>query len=620
MKIGKLHIRPTRRGWTILALLALLASSYTADAVASVGRVRAGVTAGSLQLGGKTKDQARIDLERRAELLVSEPIELFADDHKMTIQPTEIGFDPDVAGTLDDAVGVGRRGNFLVRSWHRLRALFASTNVGWESTHDAKTAKLLVSEFASRIDTEGHEAGIEARGAKFVAVGAVPGRRLDHDRTVGAIVESLESWPRRSMEVPVSVRHRRTTIDDAREAAKVANRWTRGPLMLVAPDSSRHSLPPEELAKMIDAVPRKRGGDWILQTRFSPELVEGVLAEKMKPFEREAKSASFAVNGAVASVVAGQAGRRFDAKATAERLADTADRESNREMEAAFKDSEPELTTDEAKDLNITELVSSFTTNHPCCAPRVSNIHKIADTVDGAIVKPGASFSLNGYVGPRTVEKGYVLAPMIFDGEFRDDVGGGVSQFATTMFNAIFFGGYRFNTYKAHSYYISRYPAGREATVSWPNPDLAFTNNSSAGVLIKAFYSSTSITVSFYGDKEGKTVTAEAGPRTNPTQPGEQRRTNPALPPGAERVMQGGGPGFDIVVMRIIRKDGDETSQRFFTRYKAEPRIIEVGPKPEPSPSPTPSGSPSPSESPRQPRRPGTTPTPQPPPGGSPAP
>ena len=613
MKIGKLRIRPTRRGWTILALLALLLSSYTADAVASVGRVRAGVVAGSLELGGMTRDEAKGELEERSELLVSEPVELFADDHKVTVQPSEIGFRPDAEGTLGDAYGVGRRGNFIVRSWHRLRALFASTNVGWESTHDTKATEQLVGEFASRIDTEGHEAKIEYRDAEFVAVAAVPGRRLDHDRTVDAIIDGLESWPRRSMEVPVSVRPRRTTMDDARDAARIANRWTRGPLTLTAPDSSRHTLPPEELAKMIDAVPRKRGRDWVLQTRFSPDLVKQTLAEKMKPFEREAKSASFAVNGAVASVVAGQAGRTFDPKATAVRLADAADRENDRVAEAAFKDSEPELTTDEAKDLNIHELVSSFTTNHPCCAPRVSNIHKIADTVDGAIVRPGASFSLNGYVGPRTVEKGYVLAPMIFDGEFKDDVGGGVSQFATTMFNAIFFGGYRFNTYKAHSYYISRYPAGREATVSWPNPDLAFTNNSSSGILIKAFYSSTSITVSFYGDKEGKDVSAEAGPRTNPTQPGEERRTNPALPPGAERVMQGGGPGFDIVVMRIIRKDGDETSQRFFTRYKPEPRIIEVGPKPKASPSPSPSGSPGPTDEPRKPRKPGTTPTPVPP-------
>jgi vancomycin resistance protein YoaR len=236
----------------------------------------------------------------------------------------------------------------------------------------------------------------------------------------------------------------------------------------------------------------------------------------------------------------------------------------------------------------------------------VSNIHRIAEEIDGAIVPPGATFSVNSHVGPRTTAKGYVLAPMIFDGEFRDDVGGGVSQFATTMFNAIFFGGYRIESYKAHSYYISRYPAGREATISWQHPDLRFTNNSSSGILIKTAYSSTSITVSFYGDKEGRTVRAEAGPRTNFTEPEEQRKENPALQPGEERVAQGGGQGFDIVVMRIITKDGKETRTRFFTRYKAQPRIIEFGPG-EPSPSPSP---PEEGREPREPRDPEETPEP----------
>jgi vancomycin resistance protein YoaR len=230
----------------------------------------------------------------------------------------------------------------------------------------------------------------------------------------------------------------------------------------------------------------------------------------------------------------------------------------------------------------------------------------MADTVNNVIVKPGASFSLNGHVGQRTVEKGYVLAPMISDGEFRDDVGGGVSQFATTMFNAIFFGGYRFNSYRPHSYYISRYPPGREATVSWQLPDLAFTNNSKSGILVRTAYSNTQITVSFYGDKEGKVVTAEAGPRTNPTEPTEKREPNPELKPGEERVKQEGGPGFDIQVKRIIRWDGKETTETFSTRYKAQPRIIEFGPGPSPSPSASPraSKSPAPSGGPGQPATP----------------
>jgi vancomycin resistance protein YoaR len=606
MKIGRLRIRPTRRGWVILAALALLASSYTADAVASVGRVRSGVRAGSLELGGKTHDEALEALTERSQDLVSQPVELFADTHRITVTPTEVGFRPDVDATLDDAEGVGRRGNLVVRMWHRLRALFASTDVGWTSTHDAKATKLLVSDFAARVDTEGHEAGIEARGTTFAPVGAVPGRRLDHDRAVDTIVTGLEAWPRHSTELPISVRSRRTTIEDARDAAKEANGWVEAPITLEGPDGSRHFLAREELAKMIDAIPVKRGLDWRLRVRFSPERVKTALGDEMKPFEKEAKDASFAANGSTASVLAGQAGRKFDPKKTAETLERAAKKEDNRVARAVFTDVEPELTTKEAAALNIKELVSTFTTHHPCCQPRVANIHKIAEAVNNTIIRPGATFSLNNHVGQRTAEKGYVLAPMIFDGEFRDDVGGGVSQFATTMFNAIFFGGYRFETYKAHSYYISRYPAGREATISWPRPDLAFTNNSKSGILIRTGYSETQITVSLYGDKEGKVVTAEAGPRTNPTQPEEQRKANPDLPPGTERVTQEGAPGFDIEVTRIIRQDGEETSHRFFTRYKAQPKIIEVGPG-EPTPSPKPSGSPKPRDT-GEPRQPATPP------------
>jgi hypothetical protein len=118
---------------------------------------------------------------------------------------------------------------------------------------------------------------------------------------------------------------------------------------------------------------------------------------------------------------------------------------------------------------------------------------------------------------------------------------------------------------------------------------------------VKTSYSTTSITVSFYGSKGGRVVSAEAGPRTNPTEPPEQRKPVPGMPPGQERVAQEGAPGFDIVVVRIIRTDGDEKRERIFTRYKPTPRIIEYGP-----------GSPKPTSSPGQPRKPGTTPTPAP--------
>lgn len=151
-----------------------------------------------------------------------------------------------------------------------------------------------------------------------------------------------------------------------------------------------------------------------------------------------------------------------------------------------------------AEELGIREIVGEFTTEHACCQDRVQNIQRIADIVRGAVIAPGESFSINGFVGQRTREKGFVAAGSIQQGHFKDDVGGGVSQFATTFFNASFFAGLDFETYQSHSIYISRYPYGREATVSFPQPDLEVHNPTPYGMLIWTEYTDTSITVQLW--------------------------------------------------------------------------------------------------------------------------
>ncbi len=148
--------------------------------------------------------------------------------------------------------------------------------------------------------------------------------------------------------------------------------------------------------------------------------------------------------------------------------------------------------------MQITTPISSFTTNHACCESRVTNIHRMADLLRGVVIEPGETFSINDTVGQRTRAKGFVEAGVIYNGRFEQDVGGGVSQFATTTFNAGFFGGLDLVEYMAHTIYISRYPYGREATLSYPSPDLKIRNNTPYGVLIWPTYTGTSITVTLY--------------------------------------------------------------------------------------------------------------------------
>ena len=151
-----------------------------------------------------------------------------------------------------------------------------------------------------------------------------------------------------------------------------------------------------------------------------------------------------------------------------------------------------------AESLGITDLVAEFTTPFRPGQDRVRNIARISELTRGVVIEPGQRFSVNGHVGPRTVNNGFVPAAMILDGVFVDSVGGGISQYATTLFNAAFFAGLEFIDYQSHSIYLSRYPYGREATVSFPAPDLVIENNTPYGVMLWPTTADDSITVRLY--------------------------------------------------------------------------------------------------------------------------
>jgi vancomycin resistance protein YoaR len=166
-------------------------------------------------------------------------------------------------------------------------------------------------------------------------------------------------------------------------------------------------------------------------------------------------------------------------------------------------DGAPTFTAAEAQKLGIVEEVGQPTqfgptTMHACCESRVQNIHRIADLIRGQVILPGQTFSVNGFVGPRTRAKGFTDGGAIIDGEHGTAIGGGISQFGTTFFNASLFAGLDFGEYQSHSLYISRYPRGHEATLSYPHPDLKVKNTTPYGVLIWPTYTGTSLTVHLY--------------------------------------------------------------------------------------------------------------------------
>ena len=222
------------------------------------------------------------------------------------------------------------------------------------------------------------------------------------------------------------------------------------------------------------------------------------------------------------------------------------------------------------------ELVSRFTTYYPPGQPRVTNIRRAAALLDGTLLRPGDRFSLNERLGKRTRARGFVAAPSISGPIHVDSVGGGVSQVATTLYNAAFFAGLRLIAHTPHSFYISRYPKGREATISWGGPELIFQNDWPAPLLLRIKTTPTSITVWLYSHRLERRVATVTHAPTNYVRPRTVYIKDPTLPPGTQRLLQSAGAsGFSIsYTRRVYQYDSIRRDEHYSWTYSPENEVI----------------------------------------------
>ena len=329
--------------------------------------------------------------------------------------------------------------------------------------------------------------GIEIRPGK-------PGRGLD----TGEVADALQAGARHAKDAvevdvePVPLPPRFTRAQAARLATR-ARRLTAEPLAVRAADASAE-------------IGIKTLRSWIrstddLELSLDPDNVQRDLAKAMPEADVDPVDAAVRIDAGRPVVVPGHTGTRCCTDAAPDRVLAALEQRPRGDLVLPIAVRQPDRTTEEANSLQIAEVVGTFTTRHPRGQPRVVNIHRIADIVDGTIIEPGKRLSINTLVGERTTDKGFVLGGTIVQGSFTETVGGGVSQFATTLFNAAFFAGLDVPVYQSHSIYITRYPYGREATLSWPSPDLVISNTTPYGVLVDATYTSSSITVTLWSTK-----------------------------------------------------------------------------------------------------------------------
>ncbi len=538
-------------------------------------RIAAGVRVAGVNVGGLTNDEAQALLERRADKLLRVPVTFKVGAQAFRVSPDSLGVRVDWAAAVAAARREGQ-GFGPFRGFKRIDVRVFGADITPTARVYTGALALELSQLARAVDRPRREPALRLRGLEPVLVAGRSGRTLDRRRAATVLVRSLASLER-GPAVPLPVHGVRPRVADAAltPATAQVRRALAAPVVLTV-GRTRFRIPRWRLAQLLELP-----ADGRRSVRVGGPASTKWLAALARRVEKPARDAEFAVDGSSVHVIPSKPGTALDGAATAHALLRAALRPVRRVAPVAVVASAPARSSDEAKAMGVTGLVSSYTTTYGGIANRIHNVQLVAHLVDNKLIAPGATFSFNQTTGERTAAKGFLEAPVIINGELQTGLGGGVCQVSTTVFNAAFEAGLRITQRTNHALYISHYPQGRDATVDYPNVDLQFVNDTSHWLLLRTFVGSSQLTVNLYGAPQHRKVVSTTSPLVQTSSPAVKKTVDKSLDPGEVAVDDYGSPGYSTSVHRLVYDRSGKLlhDDTWYSSYRSEPKLVRVGPK-----------------------------------------
>lgn len=567
-----------RVGFIGAAVAAGIFVLYLIAVVASGGGVKAGTNVLGVDVGGLSRAEAVQKLDDALAARAGQPLDVVVVKRKFTVDPAVAGLALDSGATVDSVSG---------RTWNPLelvRRVFVSETVAPVIAVNEAQLGVSIAKIAATVDKSPVEPGIVLEsGAPTLRTGK-SGFQVDQPASVTAVSTSylVSTTP---VTLPTASIAPTVSDDQARSAlAGIATPAVAAPVRVIVngPTSKVQAvIPPSAIANALSFT--------VVDAKIAPALDGNVLkasiASAVAPIEQPGREARFKIVSGKPRVVPSKFGVGVAPAGLAAAVLPVLSKAADRTVTVPLASIAPTLTTAQAKAMGITEKLSSFTQPFPYAAYRVQNIGQAAKYMNGTLLAPGDTYSMNNTIKERTVANGYTVGIRIgADGHFVEDLGGGVSTITTATWTTAFYAGMERVEQRAHSIYISRYRAGLEATVAWGSLDLRFRNDSGHGVLITTVMRNSSITVSMWGTKKYNDIQAVSGPRYDVRPP--KTVYNP-LPTCLHQAPQ---DGFKIDVARVFYQNGVEVRREKLTSsYRPSDEVIC---KPDPSKvTPSPSGS-----------------------------
>ena len=489
----------------LLAALVVLLVFAAKDARSYKGRVARNVSIAGVDVSGQTPEQLDLAIDEVEQRLRTIPVRIATFDGGFEAPGASFGLTIDRPQMRINAMAAQRPAGALALLGKYVESYVRTDQVPLVAKADRATIAKTLSEREGTKRRDPVDPQLRVRNGAFAVLPGSDGEGIDVDALTGQVA-SAAATAKGSITIEanrVPLPSRFTNAELTRLVDLATNRTATA--IPIISDGTTYEISSEKLRAWVTP----KINDRLLELRLDDAKTFEGLKEILGKVPKPAVDAQITISdtGQVVSTPS-SAGYTCCAVDSVRRLERALAGRTSGPVEIDLETLEPRTTTEELASYKITEPIGTFTTKHRSGEDRVINIHRIADLVRGTVIPPGTTFSLNGFVGERTEAKGFVEAHVIEDGVFKDSFGGGISQFTTTLFNAAFFGGLDIPEYKAHSIYISRYPFGREATLSWQKPDLKIRNSTPYGVLIWPVYTGSTITVTLYSTEFAK---GEAG-------------------------------------------------------------------------------------------------------------
>ncbi|HEY8363711.1 MAG TPA: VanW family protein [Tissierellaceae bacterium] len=333
------------------------------------------------------------------------------------------------------------------------------------------------------------------------------------------------------------------------------------------------------LKRLKDIAKIKSGYNVPLESYYSVEMAETIVNAISQEINTNAKNAEAKIVNGKINISDHVIGKRV----LQEELLNLMDENINKleDITIPVEDVTPLVTKDML--LRINGIIGEYSTSFKGSSKnRIENIKLSANAINNKLVLPGEEFSYNKATGPRTAEYGYKEANVIIGGELTPDVGGGVCQTSTTLYNALLLADLTITERHHHSIPVSYVPIGQDAAVAYGYLDLKFKNSFDFPVLLHTKVSGDRLYVYVYGDRNSKDYTVKITSQIVETiKPQTKTIFDSSLNPGESIVLQSGRTGYRVVTYKSIIKDGKTISKKQITsdHYKKKDYIYKVGPE-----------------------------------------